>query len=243
MGLNYFENLNSRKEIGGEGREIVTDKDSFQSIKNPSMDINRFVAQVYKLFAGTLIGGATGAYIGSKLIEGKSGLFFIIALVIEIGLIFAIRRYKRVSPTNLVLLFLFSFITGAVLGPTIGFLINSGREAVLAEALILTSISFFGLTWYGMVTKRDLRSWGSVLFIALVVLIGATFLNLFFHSSLLNTAISAFGAILFGILTIYDTQTIIKGDVETPVEGALILYLDFINLLTFILNLLLGGED
>ena len=79
---------------------------------------------------------------------------------------------------------------------------------------------------------------GKALFIVLIVIVAASLLNLFFQSGIVNLAISAVGAILFSFYILYDTQNIIRGNYETPIEGAVALYLDFVNLFVSLLNIL-----
>ncbi len=79
---------------------------------------------------------------------------------------------------------------------------------------------------------------GKALFIVLIVIVAASLLNLFFQSSIVNLAISAVAAILFSFYILYDTQNIIRGNYETPIEGAVALYLDFVNLFVSLLNIL-----
>jgi modulator of FtsH protease len=51
--------------------------------------------------------------------------------------------------------------------------------------------------------------------------------------------------ILFGVFTIYDTQNIANGAYDSPVDAAVSLYIDFLNMFTAILQLLgiFGGDD
>ncbi|MDQ3478130.1 MAG: Bax inhibitor-1 family protein, partial [Pseudomonadota bacterium] len=69
--------------------------------------------------------------------------------------------------------------------------------------------------------------------------------NLFIQSTAIGMAISAIGVLLFAALTAYDTQKIksmyayVAGtDMmgKTAIMGALTLYLDFINMFTFLLS-------
>ena len=80
-----------------------------------------------------------------------------------------------------------------------------------------------------------------------VGLLVASLLNIFFKSPALNLAISAIGVLLFAGLTAYDTQKIksmyhyVAGTDfmgKSVVMGALTLYLDFINMFTFLLQFL-----
>ena len=95
-----------------------------------------------------------------------------------------------------------------------------------------------------MNTKRDFTTMGKFLFIALIVVIAAAIINIFVHSTLFQLAIASVSAILFSAYILYDTQNIVRGNYETPIEGAVALYLDFVNLFTSLLQILgIFGRD
>ena len=81
--------------------------------------------------------------------------------------------------------------------------------------------------------------------IALFVVIGFSLVNLFLGNPILSVIISAAVVFLFSILVVYDTQNIIRGQYETAIDGAIALYLDFLNIFTALLQLfgIFGGED
>jgi FtsH-binding integral membrane protein len=100
---------------------------------------------------------------------------------------------------------------------------------------------------YGYVTEKDLTSWGAFLFMGLVGLIIAGIVNLFTRSSSGEMLISAAGVVIFTGLIAYDTQFIKsyyfgsdtqESGKKKAIFGALILYLDFINLFLYVLRLL-----
>lgn len=111
----------------------------------------------------------------------------------------------------------------------------------------ITSALFGFMSIYGMVTKDDLSSIRSMLFMGLIGVIIASVVNLLLQSPTLNWIISFAGVAVFLGLTAYDSQKI-KGlhsaFAGTPKEnnvaivGALELYLDFINLFLYILRIL-----
>ena len=99
---------------------------------------------------------------------------------------------------------------------------------------------------FGYFTKRDLTSWGSLLFMALIGIIIASVVNIFWKNDMFQLIISYIGVIVFVGLTAYDTQKIKQlhlenADSETQskgaIMGALTLYLDFINLFLFLLRI------
>ncbi len=123
------------------------------------------------------------------------------------------------------------------------FLVYTGES--IATTFFATAASFAGLSLWGYTTKRDLSAFGTFLIMGLVGLIVAMLINLFVQSSALQLAISFIGVLLFAGLTAYDTQKIksmyfyVAGSDmvgKTVIMGALTLYLDFINMFTFLLQ-------
>lgn len=103
---------------------------------------------------------------------------------------------------------------------------------------------------YGLVTRRDLTSWGSFFFMGLIGLILCSVVNIFLKSPGMDFVISAVGVFVFVGLTAYDTQKLkryaaVAGPDPTnfAVIGALSLYLDFINLFLMLLRLFGGRRD
>jgi FtsH-binding integral membrane protein len=129
------------------------------------------------------------------------------------------------------------------------FLVYTG--ASITQTFFVTAAAFGALSLYGYTTKRDLTAMGSFLIMGVFGLILAMIVNIFMQSSALQFAISAIGVLIFSGLTAYDTQKIKEmywegDDVlvagRKAIMGALQLYLDFINLFTFLLQFLGNRE-
>jgi len=123
------------------------------------------------------------------------------------------------------------------------FLVYTSESIV--QTFFVTAASFGALSLYGYTTKRSLSGMGSFLIMGLFGLIIVSIVNIFLQSSALGFAISAIGVLIFAGLTAYDTQKIkemyFDGDDvvvagRKAIMGALTLYLDFINLFTFLLQ-------
>jgi FtsH-binding integral membrane protein len=121
----------------------------------------------------------------------------------------------------------------------------------IAITFFATAAAFTSLSLWGYTTKRDLSGFGTFLIMGVVGLIVASLLNLWFQSPAMTLAISAIGVLLFAGLTAYDTQRIksmyfhVAGSDmmgKTVIMGALSLYLDFVNMFTFLLQFL-GQRD
>ncbi len=115
----------------------------------------------------------------------------------------------------------------------------------IAQTFFAVSVAFLSLSLWGYTTKKDLSGWGTFLIMGVVGLLVAMVINIFLQSSAMALAISAIGVLLFAGLTAYDTQRIksmyahVAGtDMmgKVVIMGALNLYLDFINMFTFLLS-------
>jgi uncharacterized protein len=129
------------------------------------------------------------------------------------------------------------------------FLVYTSQSIV--QTFFVTAAAFGALSLYGYTTRRDLTAMGSFLIMGVFGLIIAMVVNIFLQSSALQFAISAIGVLVFSGLTAYDTQKIkemyFEGDDvlvagRKAIMGALTLYLDFINLFTFLLHFLGNRE-
>ncbi|TFF19912.1 Bax inhibitor-1/YccA family protein [Jiella endophytica] len=116
----------------------------------------------------------------------------------------------------------------------------------ITQVFFITAAAFGALSLWGYTTKRDISGWGSFLFMGLIGIILASIVNIFIGSGAIAFAVSVIGVLVFAGLTAYDTQQIkemyYEGDGSAvmgrkAVMGALRLYLDFINMFLFILQL------
>jgi FtsH-binding integral membrane protein len=123
------------------------------------------------------------------------------------------------------------------------FLVYTGTS--IAQTFFATAAAFAGLSLFGYTTKKDLSAFGTFLIMGVVGLLVAMLINMFLQSPGFQLAISAIGVLLFAGLTAYDTQKIksvyyqVQGTDfvgKSVVMGALTLYLDFVNMFTFLLQ-------
>lgn len=155
---------------------------------------------------------------------------------------------NRISAATAQLVF---YIYAAVMGVSLSWIMIAYTGYSVAQTFLVTSIAFAGLSLYGYTTKRNLSAMGSFLMMGVIGLLVAMVVNLFLQSSAMGFAISAIGVLIFAGLTAYDTQKIksmyfyVRGTDfvgKSVVMGALTLYLDFVNMFTFLLNLM-GSRD
>jgi FtsH-binding integral membrane protein len=172
---------------------------------------------------------------------------FLVLIIAQFALVLVIQfGIRRINATVALGLF---FVYAASLGITIGLIVSLYTGASVATAFVSAAGMFGAAALYGYTTKRSLAGMGSYLRMALFGLIAAIVVNLFVGADTLGWVISLIGVVLFTVLTAYHVQRISKGDMVTStgsvekaaVIGALVLYLDFINLFLFLLRLT-GGR-
>jgi len=217
----------------------------FEAQSRPETQIVSFVKETYKLFAASMMAGAVGAYVGIPLADVVQANF-IWLFILEIGLLIGLHFVKNKPGVNLAVMFGFVFMTGITLAPLLARTLGmSGGGAIIGNAFAMTSVIFGAMSFFAIKTTKDFSGYGKPLMIALFVIIGFSLLNLFLGNPLLQVVIAGAVVILFSILVIFDTQNIIRGAYETPIDGAIALYLDFLNIFTALLQLfgIFGSDD
>lgn len=196
-----------------------------------------FVKTTYKFFAGSLLLATLGAILGFMFFEAVvtyRWAFFIAELAAFFGLMFS----RGKTGLNLLMLFAFTTLSGITLVPLLGFVISRAGIGGVAQALGMTTIVFGAMSLYAIKTKNDLANMGKMLFIALIVVFVCSIVNLFLGSSPFQIIIAGASTIIFSLYIAYDTQNIIKGMYASPIDAAISLYLDFLNVFISILQLI-----
>ena len=202
------------------------------------------------MVAGLLLSAAVAfvAQTNEHLLGFAADNLFLV-IIAQLGLVFVIQLgINRLGATAALGLF---FVYAASLGLTLGLIVAAFEFGSVVTAFLSASAVFGAAAVYGRVTKRSLAGFGGILFIGLIGLIAASLLNLFLMSGGLNWIMSVVGVGLFTVLTAYDVQRIQRGDLvvytgsteKAAVLGAVHLYLDFLNLFLFLLNLQGGSRD
>lgn len=220
---------------------------------NQQIAVSRFVTKTYGwMTLGLLLTGLVSFYIANSeaavtYIFGNSWIFtmaIVAEFAVVLGLTFAL---PRISATTATLGFLFYSLLNGVTFSAI-FLIYTMNS--IAQVFFVTSAMFGGLAIYGTVTKKDLTGIGSFVGMGLWGLILVGLVNMFVRSESLSLGLSAAGVIIFSGLAAYDAQriramalqSVTSGGAKQEAQkgaiiGALMLYLDFINLFLSLLRL------
>jgi len=171
--------------------------------------------------------------LGLVVLLGTFGLGF--------WLILGINRMS--AATAQLLFWTYAALFGVALAP-IFWVYTDGS---IATTFFITAATFGSMSLWGYTTRSDLSGMGSFLLMGLIGVIIAMVVNMFLHSAMIMFVVSVAGVLIFTGLTAYDTQMLkemysanddgtIAG--RKAVYGALMLYLDFINLFRFLLYFL-----
>ncbi|MGN8503839.1 Bax inhibitor-1/YccA family protein [Helicobacter pylori] len=196
-----------------------------------------FVKTTYKFFAGSLLLATIGALLGLmnfQAVVQYKWVFFIAEIAALFGLMFS----KSKPGLNLFMLFAFTSLSGVTLVPLLGMVIAKAGLGAVWQALGMTTIVFGLMSVYALKTKNDLANMGKMLFIALIVVLVCSLINLFLGSPMFQVVIAGASAILFSLYIAYDTQNIVKGMYDSPIDAAVDLYLDFLNVFISILQII-----
>lgn len=213
-----------------------------------SAQASSLISKVMGLLAFSFIFASIGAFVGAQVITGL-GIYWLVAiagLVVLIALNFLIQK----SGWNLFLLYLFTFLEGMALGPLLSAYLSAGPvySNILAEAFLITAVTSLGLAVYAWTTKRDFSRLGDYLFVGLILLLVASLVGLFFHSTLFVMVISVVGIGIFcGFVLYYVQRAKYMADTLPNAIGLTVsLFITVLNLFLYILQLLTilqGGGD
>lgn len=184
-------------------------------------------------FMNLLFGGTTGSnVILAGLFIGQLALVIILTMLLN-----------RMSFALAAFLFI---VYAATLGITLSSIFIVYTQTSIAATFLVTSGMFGAMAVYGYFTKADLSSMGSYLLMALIGIIIGGVVNLFLKNQTFQYVLSAIGVIVFTLLTAYDVQKIKRMSQEmladreamakVSILGALVLYLDFVNLFLYLLQ-------
>ena len=204
--------------------------------------LNSFLSKMYGIMALAVFVSAITAYLTMTVFAGPMmrfasnswgvWLLLLLPFALTIGISFRATR-------NPVASFIMLMITAIIYGITFAFIAGAYTGADIAAAFISSAGVFITMAIIGTVTKRNLSNLGSYASAALIGLIVAWIINMFRKNPMVDYIFSFIAVIIFTILTAWDAQRMKQiylnygSQVSTTglaVQGALMLYLDFVNL-------------
>ena len=216
-----------------------------------AVSVNRIYNFVYGWMAAGLAVSGVVAWMVANAVEAKTFQLtqgtLIVCAIAEVALVFALSfAINKIAPIAAAVLFM---VYAALNGVTLSVLLLVYSIGTIQTAFFATAGTFAAMAVFGTVTKRNLDMVGRIAFMALIGLLIASLVNIFMRNSGLDALLCYVGVGIFVALTAYDAQKIReladnahRLDSATVARlgilGALQLYLDFINLFIYLVQIL-----
>ena len=223
----------SPSSVGTRGAEVDA------GLRSYMLSVYNYMASAVLLSGIVALIFAGSGYAETVMQTPLRWVIMLAPLAFVMVLSFGIQRLQ--TSTARMLFWAFAVAMGLSLSTI--FLVYTGTS--IAQTFFATAAAFAGLSLFGYSTKRDLSGVGTFLIMGVVGLLVAMLINIFLQSPVMQLVISGIGVLLFAGLTAYDTQKIkslyfqVRGTDfvgKSVVMGALTLYLDFVNMFTFLLQ-------
>lgn len=206
-----------------------------------------FIRKVYTILSFQLIG--TGIVSALMILHAPTQAYVLthgwpvnLSIVMSLVLIVALMCYKDKSPVNMYLLCAFTAVESVLVGTVTTAYCASGYQGIVLEAVFLTGAIFIGLTLFTFQSKIDFSFMGAALSMGLgAMILWGLFAMIFGVQT--GYIYALMGCILFSGYILFDTWLIM--DRLSPQEyvlGAIMLYLDIINLFLYMLQLLAASN-
>lgn len=219
----------------------------YETAQRDEAQIVSFVRETYKLFAASMLAGGVGAYVGMPFAGIVAANYWWIAIPWMLFGMFGLQMIKNKPGVNMIGLFAFTFASGVIITPLISHVLHlSGGAGLVGNAFFMTAALFGGLSFFAIKSAKDFTTWTKPIVIAFFIIMAFSLINVFFlKSPMIYVAIQAVFLLVISIMVLIDTQNVIRGAYETPMDGAIALYLDFFNLFITLLQLfgIFGGRD
>lgn len=171
----------------------------------------------------------------------------IVQFAVVLGMTFLMKKINSFVAVGL--FFVYSLLTGVTFSTL--FLVYT--ESSIFVTFFTCAAMFAGTSVFGYITKIDLSRFGGFLMMGLIGIIIASVVNIFIGSSAIYWISTYAGVLVFVGLTAWDTQKIKNMGMfmdsksedgrKASIFGALMLYLDFVNLFLFLLRIMGGRKD
>lgn len=210
------------------------------------------MGKLYQYLATSLLFSLVGFFVGLFFIPesfiyiaNTILLVFMVALLIGAFIVKIVKKNSH-APIRfpLSLVYLFTFIEGALMYPTLMYYMQSLGVILFAEIVIGTMLIFGILAFIGQRQQSgSFIGLGKILFVALTVMVIVSLINIFLKIDMLSMLISAAGILIFSAYILFDVNQFKTAYEHGYIQNkndysiyVLNIYLDIINLLLDILD-------
>ena len=215
--------------------------------------VNGFLSKMYGYMGLAVLVSAIAAFLTmtvfrSAVAQMPPAMMWVI-LFVPIGLSLGISFKATRNP---VAGFIMLMILAIIYGFEFALLAGYYTQAQIGTAFVSSAAVFGAMAIFGTFTKKNLNNLGSYMGAALIGLFVAMIVNMFLRNSMATFVFSIIGVVIFTGLTAYDAQKMkaIYDNYGSQVSnnglavlGALQLYLDFVNIFLFLLQIFGMGDN
>lgn len=221
-----------------ENRSVYTGQSAMSVLET-----NKVLRNTYMMLAATLVFSAVCA-MGSMALNLGFGAALGMSIAALVIVWFVFPRVEN-SAKGLPVVFLFVGLLGASLGPMLNryLALPNGGELV-AQAMGMTALIFFGLSAYVLTSKKDFSFMTGFIGAGAIVLIVAAIAGIFLQIPAFSLAVSAGFALLSAALILWQTSSIVNGGETNYLRATVTLYISIYNIFTFLLQILgMNGDE
>ena len=206
------------------------------------LSTNKVIRSTYQLLSMTLIFSAFMAYLSISM-QASQGMGLVATIAGIVMLWFVLPKTAN-SASGIPVIFAITGLLGFGIGPMVAYYL-AVNPSIVMTALGGTGVIFLGLSGYALTTRKDFSFMGGFLMVGMLVIIGASLLNIFFGIPALSLTVSAAVVMIMSGFILYETSSIIHGGETNYIMATASLFLSLLNLFSALLHLLgaLGGDD
>ena len=207
---------------------------------------------MYGYMSAAVAVSALTAFFGSfsptviRFMSNPIALFAVFGVQLVLAYSMSSLKSQRSPLVSALGLFVFAGLEGLLFSGI--FIVYTAQN--ITSAFVSAFVMFAVLSFMGSTTKKDLSGIGRQARAALIAFIIVSLINLFLQSPMITYVFSFIGLVIFAGLTAWDTQRLRQMYLQMGSQvnvnnlalmGALQLYLDFINIFIFLLNIFTGA--
>lgn len=219
---------------------------------NSNAGLNSFFTKMYGYMSAAVAVSALTAFFGSfsptviRFMSNPIALFAVFGVQLVLAYSVSSLKSQRSPLVSALGLFVFAGLEGLLFSGI--FIVYTAQN--ITSAFVSAFVMFAVLSFMGSTTKKDLSGIGRQARAALIAFIIVSLINLFLQSPMITYVFSFIGLVIFAGLTAWDTQRLRQMYLQMGSQvnvnnlalmGALQLYLDFINIFIFLLNIFTGA--
>ena len=205
------------------------------------LSTNKVIRSTYQLLSMTLVFSAFMAYLSISM-QASQGMGLVATIAGIVMLWFVLPKTAN-SASGIPVIFAITGLLGFGIGPMVAYYL-AVNPSIVMTALGGTGVIFLGLSGYALTTRKDFSFMGGFLMVGMLVIIGASLLNIFMGIPALSLTVSAAVIMIMSGFILYETSSIIHGGETNYIMATASLFLSLLNMFSALLHLLGAlGDD